>query len=230
PLRPLLRDAFHRDPAKRPTAAELAERVERLMPGSAAQPPVPDEVSTVPGGGLRVSEVETPSAPGGQYPPGPAVREREHVPLPGESGPSASRAAMVPPAAPPADALPTLPAVPGVPNGPDAGDPYPTRRVTPEELRQIRAATDAAPANAVPWQAAPARSWDAPTQADAAAMPSPYPLRGGAGPVPPKPTAPSEGDVPTTRVRPNELPNYVQGYHQPAPGTGLGTAGAPRYA
>lgn len=236
PLRPLLRDAFQRDPAKRPTAAELAERVERLMAGSAARPSVPDAISTVPDGGLRVSQVEPSPPPVGspwQYTPGPAVREREHVPLPGESGPSAPRAAAVPPASPPVDAAPTPPAVPGAQHGPDAGDPYPTRRVTPEELRQIRSATDAAPANATPWQAAPARSWDAPTQADAAAMPSPYPLRGGAGPVPPKPAAPSEGDVPTTRVRPNELPGYVHGYHQPAPGTGMGPAaapGGPRYA
>ncbi|GII61928.1 hypothetical protein Skr01_20130 [Sphaerisporangium krabiense] len=47
-LRPLLRAAFHRDPAKRPTAAQLATQLVRLVPPRGGRANVPDDIMTVP--------------------------------------------------------------------------------------------------------------------------------------------------------------------------------------
>jgi serine/threonine protein kinase len=187
-LRPLLKAAFQRNPAKRPKAADLAERIARMLP---APPPggTPDEISTVPRSGEhpvppRVTdkpsyEISTPPmtprrllAGQDQPPAGPPQQEQPYVSLlhnqgdllPGRADPLPDRP----------DPLPDRPdPLPG------EGDPWPTRRVTPEELRQIQ-------------------------REGAAVQPSrPWPHQQ----VSSHPAAQAEADVPTRRVRPDS-PDY----------------------
>lgn len=114
----------------------------------------------------------------GQAPPGasgPRQGQAPHVTTPPQHGqptPHAASGAQGPPqhGAPP----------PGYQQTPAQGDPWPTRRVTPEELRQMQ---DGGGAPSVPWPGQ--QGWH-----------NSYP--------PP----PREGDVPTTRVR-SEPPPYV---------------------
>jgi|GEM_PF-351603 len=66
-LRPILRAALSRDPSRRPTAAELVERMRGLMsapagPGAPARPRVPDEVTTMPDIGLRSAAASAAAA------------------------------------------------------------------------------------------------------------------------------------------------------------------------
>ncbi|PZG36216.1 serine/threonine protein kinase, partial [Spongiactinospora gelatinilytica] len=47
-LQPVLRAALQRDPARRPSAAEIAAQIGRLMPKAGGRPRMPDEITTVP--------------------------------------------------------------------------------------------------------------------------------------------------------------------------------------
>ncbi|MFI6324000.1 serine/threonine-protein kinase [Nonomuraea sp. NPDC050556] len=162
PLQPLLKAAFQRSPAKRPKAAELAEQTARLLPQAPGS--VPEEISTVPRGDR--DRHTTPPA---------------ELPTPPPSGPYVS---LLP-------GQPSSPSVPSVPEQlPQGGDPWPTRRVSPEELARMREEPQAA---SRPWQQqVSAQGNQVPVQGNHASHPS-HP----------------ELDVPTRRVRPDN-PEYLR--------------------
>ncbi|WP_165781414.1 serine/threonine-protein kinase [Streptosporangium minutum] len=235
PLQPVLRAALQRDPARRPRATELAAQVERLLPG-AGRSRVPDEITTVShfddsghGGPGGRGFPGVPAGPGGQGFPGgdgspsrPGVQGFSTGPgVPGRAGdpgdvptPVASRPGLSPqstpwppaPAAQPREYVSLL--------GEQPPDPSPTRRVTAEELRQAAAAQQA--------------SYDLPT---GMLSPEDIPTRNrfpaGGQPGADRPgadagllaaTAPvADGDIPTQRVRPQDLAEYVR-VHTPQPG------------
>jgi serine/threonine protein kinase len=168
PLRPVLRAAFHRDPAKRPAAAELLQWIDRLTPRRGGYT-APDEISTV----AEVDEADRRDKSGPSLPSGVSRPSG----LPGYAAPS----------------TPSVPSV-SVPSGPPAGefvsllddgaaahqgDPFPTVRVTGEDLRKAGLPSGAA-----------GRSGDPP--------------RFGQGPGP-SDRLPAEGDIPTRRVTSEEL-------------------------
>ncbi|MED7930027.1 protein kinase [Nonomuraea sp. LP-02] len=191
-LQPLLKAAFQRNPAKRPKAAELAEQTARMLP----QPPpgsVPDEISTVP----RPPETPPPHlADRPSYDIStPAVTPRrlldrqERQPtippqdqpyvslLPGQDAPNPLGSGV------PGGSHPNVPAESLLGDG---GDPWPTRRVTPEELRRIQRENAAAAPPQPPVQ--PVQPWPGPQSGG---------HQSGGHPVPS-----GEEDVPTRRVRP----------------------------
>ena len=264
-LRPILREALSRDPARRPTAAELVERMARLLPakarpGGSATPRVPDEVATVPDIGVRSAIGTGPAAPAAPaapetaprapYPPAqpqPAARPQpaasgaaapavspETVPAqpvspqisgetvrarpafrPGAGGPA------VPPPAPgqgDPDGPPTVPA-PAAARGrreepaallePGAGDgdPFPTVRVAGKDLRSAGVLRGGAP-HPQPGPLVPPRPPAAQPGGHLADLVRPQYRPGtgpahGAAPVPP--VGGNEGDIPTRRVRLDEL-------------------------
>ncbi|MGP3956145.1 protein kinase domain-containing protein [Nonomuraea sp. 3N208] len=157
-LQPLLKAAFHRNPNKRPKAAELAEQAARMLPQQSPPGNTPDEISTMP----RSSDT-----------PPPRVTDKPAYDI---STPPVTPRRLLEgqdqPAVPPQDQ-------PYVSLLPNQADPWPTRRVTPEELRQIQ--REGAP---VP----PSQPWP---QQQANNHPAP----------------PGETDVPTRRVRPDS-PDY----------------------
>ncbi|WP_285774016.1 serine/threonine protein kinase [Microtetraspora sp. NBRC 13810] len=253
-LRPLLRAALRRDPAKRPQAAELAEQCARLMPRPARHR-VPDDIPTVPEFDSRGRADEIPTPPVG--PSRAAVLAAQEGPAPDRPAPDRPAAdreyvSLLGEQAPPAPA--------GDGPLPEDGDPWPTRRVTPEELRQVRSGGSDLPAPVLPgepvqgsqaWQApgasqmpsrpwdqpeeqvapswevpteadvsaVPSVSWDVPTQADVSATPSRPWEAPAAGPVPPAPPSPSpDGDIPTQRVRPSDLQEYIRNHQRPPHG------------
>nr|WP_275888200.1 serine/threonine protein kinase [Nonomuraea lactucae] len=177
PLQPLLKAAFQRNPAKRPKAPELAEQTARMLPKKFSQ--VPDEISTVPRPDLPpptpvdsrpAYEISTPPVTPRQLIEGHQARS-----APPQSGqPSHPSQGF-----PPQGGLPPHQQEPYVSLLPDQGDPWPTRRVTPEELRRMQ--RDSGPQQ--PWQASP----------QAGNHVSQVP--------------PHEADVPTRRVRP-DTPDY----------------------
>ncbi|WP_181957881.1 serine/threonine-protein kinase, partial [Nonomuraea longispora] len=150
-LQPLLKAAFQRNPAKRPKAADLAEQIARMLP---RRPPgdVPDELSTVP----------RPDTP----PPGRPDTSPSGFPPPAADSPShdVSTPPVTPrrllesqdhPVPPPSqDQYVSL-----LPNQPD---PWPTRRVSPEELRRIQREGGASQ----PWPAQPGGRAAPPGEAD----------------------------------------------------------------
>ncbi len=261
-LQPMLKAAFQRNPAKRPKAADLAEQTARMLPRP-ARGAVPDEISTVPR-----SEPHGLLAPPPYASDKPSY-DVSTPPMTPRSLIDAQQGAMPPAAsAPPAPSIPSTPPVPPVPPVstaapaqqqvppaqpavsqeqpqyvsllPGEADPWPTRRVTPEELAQV----NSVPPNR-PWpQAGPGSS--APHSAPHSALPgapsvpqsaphgapqgfpgvpqgtpygAPQGLHGaahavpqGAAPVP----ASSETDMPTRRVRP-ESPDFPRPNPVPPP-------------
>ncbi|MFI6507420.1 protein kinase [Streptosporangium sp. NPDC050855] len=235
PLQPVLRAALQRDPSRRPPAAELAAQVARLLP-STGRHPVPDEISTVAafddqvrGSGV-FGATGVPGQPGGQGVPGvPGLPSG----VPGTSGawpgagtpgtggrgetdgdpgdvptPVASRLSVPHPVVPP----PTPAAQPHEYVsllGQDQADPWPTRRVTPEELRQAaeaqRSSHDLPTGMLAPE--------DVPTRTPGAAPGTPAGGPAATTPVP-------DGDIPTQRVRPQDLQDYIRRHGDPqgAPG------------
>ncbi|MEU6784530.1 protein kinase [Nonomuraea angiospora] len=177
-LQPLLKAAFQRNPNKRPKAAELAEQTARMLPKTPSA--APDEISTVP----RPTE-----APPAQDKPSYDISTPPVTP-------KRLLESQEQPAAPPQDQQ----YVSLLPNQPD---PWPTRRVTPEELRRIQRESGLTPP---PWQ---------PQQ--------PVNNHGLAAP-------PGEGDVPTRRVRPDSA-DYGR-IHTPVPNAQVPSAGPdlPDYA
>ncbi|MFI7443657.1 serine/threonine-protein kinase [Nonomuraea indica] len=117
----------------------------------------------------------------GPYPSGPQHGLQPH-PGPGEPPGRPAAGPGVPPygSGPHAQGGPA-PDQPYVSLLPDQGDPWPTRRVTPEELRRIQE------------EGAPPQPWQPPQAADPAPSYEKAP--------------PYEGDVPTRRVRP-DTPDY----------------------
>lgn len=256
-LQPLLKAAFQRNPAKRPNAADLAEQTARLLP---SLPGRPEEISTVPRADRSAphplpdpADVPTPAIP-------PARPSAPHA-VPGPYGsashpsapPAATPHAVGPPAATPHAAAPPstqqgsgqygrppsgeFVSLLGQEGQQQGGDPWPTRRVSPEELRQIREEAGAA---ATPWDVptniAPdprsSRPWPYPTQpphsGQAPAQPPAGSAHAGAFGAAARPGGPAqqgyppsgdqvtpqrrEADMPTRRVRPDTQghPSYQQ--------------------
>ncbi|TMR88180.1 serine/threonine protein kinase [Nonomuraea basaltis] len=160
-LHPLLKAGFQRNPAKRPKAAELAEQTARMLP-KPAPGRVPDEISTLPR-----TDTQSPSQP----PPQVTDKPSYDISTPPVT-PKRLLEGHDQPAVPPQEQ-------PYVSLLPNQADPWPTRRVTPEELRQIQ-------------------------RENAAAQPSqPWPHQQ----VNSHPAPPGETDLPTRRVRPDS-PDY----------------------
>ncbi|MEV1241589.1 protein kinase [Nonomuraea sp. NPDC049750] len=208
-LQPLLKAAFQRNPAKRPKAAELAEQTARMLP----KPPggVRDEISTVPRSDRSNPSLELPTpqplADKPSYdistPPMTPRRlvdgqQRQQPPHQGQphqgSGPNWQPQGR-PPQPPPQEQqyVSLLPE--------QQGDPYPTRRVTPEELRKMQ--REATPQ---PWQVSgQGNNQPSNNQPSNSHMPSPADAD-----VPTRRVRPDPPDVPTRRVRP-EAPDYGRG-------------------
>ncbi|MET7334018.1 serine/threonine-protein kinase [Nonomuraea sp. NPDC005650] len=193
-LQPLLKAAFQRNPNKRPKAAELAEQTARMLPKTPSASP--DEISTVPRPTEPPRPTERPAEPPRPTEP-PHVQDRPpyDVSTPPVT-PKRLLESQEQPAPPPQDQQ----YVSLLPNQPD---PWPTRRVTPEELRRIQRESGLTPP---PWQ---------PQQ--------PVNNHGHVAP-------PGEGDVPTRRVRPDS-PDYGR-IHTPVPNAQVPNAGpdVPDYA
>ncbi|MFG1704590.1 protein kinase [Nonomuraea sp. M3C6] len=177
-LHPLLKAAFQRNPNKRPKAAELAEQTARMFP----KPPVgtPDEISTAP----RPEPMPRPDAQ--QQPPPPKVTDKPSYDV---STPPVTPKRLLEGQDQPSTPPPDQPYVSLLPN---QADPWPTRRVTPEELRQIQREAAAPP----PWQQQPANNHG-------------------------HPAPPGEADVPTRRVRPDSA-DYGRLNPTPAPSPNQG--------
>lgn len=187
-LHPLLKAAFQRNPAKRPKAADLAEQTARMLPKQAPAGS-PDEISTAP-------RPDLPPPP--QFPQRVADKPSYDVSTPPVTPKRLLDNPDQQPAAPPQDQQ----YVSLLPNQPD---PYPTRRVSPEELRQIqREAGIYPPQGNGPASQAQSQS---PSQAPSQAPPQ------------------GETDVPTRRVRPdspefrrlNQPPQSPHDYGRPNP-------------
>ncbi|WP_344882263.1 serine/threonine-protein kinase [Nonomuraea antimicrobica] len=125
-LQPLLKAAFQRNPSKRPKAAELAEQAARML-AAPAPSGRPDEISTAPRPGGPQVPLPTPVTDRPSYeistPPVTPRRLLEGHDQPGTPPPDQQYVSLLP-------------------NQPD---PWPTRRVSPEELRQIQREASAYP-------------------------------------------------------------------------------------
>jgi serine/threonine protein kinase len=199
-LRPLLRAAFQRDPAKRPTAADLAAQLSRLVaprPGQ-GRPNVPDEILTVPDmSGTPATGTHEPP-PTGTSEPNRAGQSPVPEPRPGAAAPEEYVSLL-------SDA----------PQGSGAGDPWPTVRVTGDELRNAGIAYERPTVR--PGAGVPAGTGAADLHRPGS--PGVPAERAGQGDVPtrfapPTPSQPwkaaqpfplDQGEVPTRRVRPEEL-------------------------
>ncbi|MGW0807033.1 protein kinase domain-containing protein [Nonomuraea sp. NPDC002799] len=203
-LQPLLKAAFQRNPAKRPKAPDLAEKTARLLPqplpGSA-----PDEISTVPRPDSQHSVEFAGPPPGDVAPPRVPPRVGDKPSYDVSTPPVTPKRLLegqdVPAAPPPQDQQ----YISLLHNQPD---PWPTRRVTPEELRQIQ-------------------------REAGASQPYQQPVNNHGG----YPAPSGEADVPTRRVRPDSAdynrlnPPQDQGRYAPHQdqgriGTGPGQDGA----
>ncbi|MEV4529248.1 protein kinase [Streptosporangium sp. NPDC049304] len=257
-LQPVLRAALQRDPARRPSAAELAERVGRLLPTS-GRPRVPDEITTVaefddPAPGSRTPGTSgfpgasgTSGRPGAFGIPGtsgaPGARSGQGgLPGQGDHGRQAARQGQgstgsgsplphVPgrqgAAVEPGDVPTPVASRPAVPQptswpptpvaqpheyvsllGAEQPDPWPTRRVTSEELRQAAAAQQAAhdlPTGMLAPEDVPTRTPGVvPGTVPGPSTPAVHD-QGATAPV-------SDGDIPTQRVRPQDLQEYIRQY------------------
>ncbi|MFC4112458.1 serine/threonine-protein kinase [Nonomuraea zeae] len=152
-LQPLLKAAFQRNPSKRPKAADLAEKTARMLP-KPPQGSSPDEISTVPRPDQRQS-VDFMATP----PPVVADKPSYDVSTPPVTPKRLLEGQDQPPAAPQEQQ-------PYVSLLPNQADPWPTRRVSPEELRQIQREAAAAwqqPVNNHGLQAPPGEA-DVPTR------------------------------------------------------------------
>ncbi|NRQ37896.1 protein kinase, partial [Nonomuraea sp. NN258] len=201
-MRPLLKAAFQRNPAKRPKAAELAEQTARMLP----RPPAgtPDEVSTVPRDQQDVP-TRVPYA-GERQPTGERPAYEVSTPPVTPRSLLEGQDQRTPPQlqqqlqqqqqqqdAPYVSLLNNQPNnQPGTQSGNPPGnppnsqpDPWPTVRVTPEELRQLGGA--AQPSQPWPQQQPPSHPR--------------LPQTGGR-------THAADADVPTRRVRPDAPLDY----------------------
>ncbi|WP_223190323.1 serine/threonine-protein kinase [Nonomuraea terrae] len=132
-LRPLLKAAFQRNPAKRPKAAELAEQTARMLPSK--PPGRSEEITTVP------ARTDPPRPV--PFPPPPRVGDKP--PYDVSTPPMTPRRLIDGAEQPSAPGRPYESLLGGASRDqpyesllPDQADPYPTRRVTPEELRRIQ--------------------------------------------------------------------------------------------
>ncbi|GII87392.1 hypothetical protein Ssi03_53820 [Sphaerisporangium siamense] len=244
-LRPLLRAAFHRDPAKRPTASQLATQLVRLVPPRGGRANVPDDIMTVPdmgdgppqmgpppgtrpvrtgpsrtGGPLTSSPAAGPLGPGTPVAGTPVTG---HSLLPGPATGAAARppgTPGVPGAAGPGGGVGTqageyVSLLGDVPKGDGPGDPWPTVRVTGEELRDVGLSREA-PTVRPGADAARAAEGDLPTRFAPPAPSRPW--------TEARPGSYDQGEVPTRRVRPGEVDPAG---HRSPPGVTPGAATGP---
>jgi hypothetical protein len=206
-LRPLLRGAFQRDPAKRPTAVELAAGLARLAPPPAgpSRPRSPDEVRTMPDMSGLTPEVTNPPRPAPVTGPARGQASGPAAPARGPASGSPVSAGRTPVTGsaegakgPGSGGEEYVSLLGEAPQGP--GDPWPTVRVTGEELRQAGLPTPepfaARPPSGNPGDGRRPEG-EVPTRF---APPAPGSNRQAAPHVPP-----DQGEVPTRRVRPEEL-------------------------
>ncbi|WP_248958109.1 serine/threonine-protein kinase [Sphaerisporangium perillae] len=252
-LRPLLRAAFQRDPSRRPTAAELAGQLSRLVPPRTGQgrASVPDDIRTEPDmSGMPVTGTSLSRPDLRAEPPGagrsPALDPRlgavpfvppvqpETLPGTAASGPLPGAAAAAgsgsgsgkvgDPGAASGEEFVSL--LSDAPPPPSVGDPWPTVRVTGEDLRNAGIAFDRAartPASGVTPGASGERAaeGEVPTRYAPPAPSRPWDA-GRPGPL-------DQGEVPTRRVRPEEL-SELDGKAKPygaTPATPPGRPGSP---
>ncbi|MEU7740278.1 protein kinase [Nonomuraea sp. NPDC049158] len=221
-LQPLLKAAFQRNPAKRPKAAELAEQTARMLP----KPPgnVRDEISTVPRSDRSNPSMELPTPQPLADKPSydistPPMTPRRLVDgqlrqQPPGSGPNRPPQGQPSHGQPPQQPPQEQQYVSLLPE--QQGDPYPTRRVTPEELRKMQRE-----ATSQPWQVSAqgnnqqgniqqgnnqqGNNQQSNNQQSNSHMPP-----GAEADVPTRRVRPDAPDVPTRRVRP-EAPDYGRG-------------------
>ncbi|MBO3746374.1 protein kinase [Streptosporangiaceae bacterium NEAU-GS5] len=269
-LRPVLRAALQREPAKRPTAAELSAQIGRLQPQS-NRPRVPDEITTVPNIDERTGQpipiqlvsgaLETPPVTGQRLPlptarpsTGSGSQPVVSSPVPPVTGPGAApptgprqqpgtptaspTGPRQQPVAPAASTGPSGPAggsggssdqfvslLGEAPSGGQPGDPFPTVRVTGEDLRKAGLTAGVQPEQQTPLRYEPPTSprrtpptgpqptgpqeGDIPTRMGPPQRgtwpPQSAPQTSPHAPASPGQGRPAEGDVPTRRVRPEEL-------------------------
>ncbi|WP_328854901.1 protein kinase [Microbispora hainanensis] len=204
PIQPMLRAAFHRDPARRPTAAELVRQLSRLLPQSpGGRPRVPDEITTVP----NVDDTGGQQVPGPGRPGGP-VRGSVTGSVTGPVTGPPPGGSPVPPVGPPVAPVATPPVTPSQPGGKaeefvsllretpaagQGGDPFPTVRVTGEDLRRAGLGPNG---------------------------PATSPASGPSGPNGPSgpsaPHGPAEGDIPTRMAPPRPSPTGPSGPSGPS--------------
>ncbi|MEU7910356.1 serine/threonine-protein kinase [Microbispora bryophytorum] len=218
PIQPMLRAAFNRDPARRPTAAELVRQFARLLPQApGGRRRVPDEITTVPNVDDTGSQQASGFGPQGGPPTGGSPVGGP--PAPGRPVAGApSTGSLMPPVAPVA----TPPVTPSQPGGragePDGraeefvsllretpatgqgGDPFPTVRVTGEDLRRAGLGP-AAPANSPSGPAGPGNGPNGPN----------HPAGPGNGPANGPAARPAEGDIPTRMAPPRTPPSGPSG-------------------
>ncbi|MEV4456665.1 protein kinase [Microbispora sp. NPDC049633] len=259
PIQPMLRAAFNRDPARRPTAAELVRQLARLMPQTpGGRPRVPDEITTVPNvddtSGQQVPGFGSPGGPptGGAPAAGPHGPGRPVAGAPSTGSPAPPVTPPVPPITPPVAPVATPPVTPSTgggraeefvsllretPQGGQAGDPFPTVRVTGEDLRRAGLGPSTPPESPAQGSAqGPLQGLaegDIPTRMPPPRTtgPSAFPGASGTGPapgsgpvtdgppVPPRaqpdewqtPMRRPEGDIPTRRVTSEEVRQAVTG-------------------
>ncbi|MEU4830389.1 protein kinase [Streptosporangium sp. NPDC023615] len=226
PLQPVLRAALQRDPARRPPAAELAAQVGRLLP-SAGRHPVPDEISTVAAFDDGHGTFGAPGPYGAPGAPG-VLGAAGAAGAAGLAGLSGARPGHGGPGTDPGDvptpvtSRPAFPHPTGVPPTPaaqpheyvsllgqDEADPWPTRRVTPEELRQAAEAQRSShdlPTGMLSPEDVPTRAPGVAGGTAGHGRPGePGADEGATTPVP-------DGDIPTQRVRPQDLQDYLRHY------------------
>ncbi|GGO04998.1 hypothetical protein GCM10010116_10010 [Microbispora rosea subsp. aerata] len=273
PIQPILRAAFNRDPASRPTAAELVRQLSRLMPQPGGRPRVPDEITTVPnvddtGGRHAPADFGRPGVPHtgaapvtgqrgpGMSPPGTGAHGTPGStgtggPIPGVPPTAGSPAPPVTPPVTPVATPPVAPAHQGgrpeefvsllreTPAAGQGGDPFPTVRVTGDDLRRAGLG-QSAPPNAgatppegdIPTRMAPPRTPQTgpagPSAFHGAAAPAgaQAPSRG-QGDEWPTPMLRPEGDIPTRRVTSEELRQAVTG-DVPGPRGAAAPLGSPQ--
>ncbi|GIH24850.1 hypothetical protein Aph01nite_31600 [Acrocarpospora phusangensis] len=234
-MQPVLRAALQRDPSRRPSAAELRDQVARLLPNP-YRPRVPDEVTTVPnvdqttGKPIAVLGLDGPPPT-----PRPPSNEQVNQQVAPKQHPQSQQNPHVTPAVPRSEFVSLLGDAPvtgqvATPPPAPAGDPFPTVRVTGEDLR--RAGLAAQP------EAPPPPKYEPPTipkivEGDIPTRMGPPSGASAWQPLPqqqpqpqPQPQLPvpdqlgRDGDIPTRRVRPEELrqslPQQQVFFEQPA--------------
>ncbi|WP_214104636.1 serine/threonine-protein kinase [Acrocarpospora catenulata] len=242
-IQPVLRAALQRDPARRPRAADLRDQVARLLP-HAHRPRVPDEVTTVPnvdettGKPIAVLGLDGP-------PPVPRPPSNQQVNQPvAPLRPADPLNTPMVPREPSRDFVSLLGEAPSTgqvaPPPPNQGDPFPTVRVTGEDLRRAGLSQ---PEVVVPPPDQGLPKYEPPTipkyvEGDIPTRMAPPSLPSGPNPWPPQPPPPQpqpqsypqlnpqlnpqpgpDGDVPTRRVRPEELRHSIpqQPFFEQAP-------------
>jgi hypothetical protein len=203
-LTPLVAHALARDPARRPSAADLCTRLAAM-----------DPESMVPGAAPGAAPGQVPAGTQGtimDYSPGAAAPAQAPAPAAGSQAAglavAAGLAAAVPNRLQPPDAGPATASPVGLPPGAaGSADPFPAGWPAPAGSAAPGAADPAAPGSPAPPSAAPGSAAPGSAAAPSAALPSPVG-------VPPPGAAAANGQVPPDAAVPNG--RYPAGQAAPA--------------